>query len=215
MADPLADINQVKVLLGISSSDTGQDENLLFLIDAASDMIREHTGRAFTEARAPETRTLYPQGRRSVYVDELFASTDITAVTDSNGNALTYNFRPDRRAGRTKGARLFFPDRQFDFDFLREAPEHSDHFVRNMHGYSVEGQLDQVNITGTFGWGDDLPQEIRYIVARTVMVWYKGEIAHFASSFNLDQQTIVVPEKLPASVTGQLHDWVLEEFVAV
>lgn len=213
MADPLSDITQVKALLGINEDDTGQDDNLLFLIDAASDMVREHTGRAFTEERVPETRTLYPQGRRSVYVDELFADADITSVTDSHGSALTYNFRPDRRGGRTKGARLFFPDRQFDFDWL--PPEHSDHFVRNMHGYTVEGELDEINIAGTFGWGDELPQEIRYIVARTVMVWFKGEIAHFASTFNLDQQAVVVPEKLPASVVGQLHDWVLEEFVAV
>lgn len=211
MAAPLTDIDQVKTLLGITGDE--RDDDLDFLVESASGMVREHTGRRFNEDRVLETRTLYPQGRRSVYVDELFSADDIVSVTDSYGSVLEYNFRPDIRAGRAKGGRLIFPTRVFDVDYL--PPEHSDHFVRNMHGYSLEGTLDEINVSATFGWGDNLPPEIRYIVARTVMVWYKGELAHFASTFNLEMGETVVPEKLPASVVGQLSDWVLDEFVAV
>jgi hypothetical protein len=211
VAAPLTFIDQVKSLLGYTGDE--RDEDLQFLVDAASEMVREHTGRRFSEDRVLETRTLYPQGRRSVYVDELFSNDDIVSVTDSHGSPLQYNFRPDVRAGRAKGARLFFPSRIFDVDYLPE--QHSDHFVRNMHGYSVEGELDEININATFGWGENLPPEIRYIVARTVMIWYKGELAHFASTFNAEMGTTVIPEKLPASVVGQLSDWVLDEFVAV
>ena len=211
MAAELTDIDQVKSLLGIEVS--ARDEDLQFLVEAASEMVREHTGRRFTEDRVLQTRTLYPQGRRSVYVDELLDADDIVNVTDGSGSPLTYNFRPDMRAGRAKGGRLIFPTRVVDVQYL--PPEHSDHFVRNMHGYSLEGELAQINVTATFGWGETFPPEIRYITARTVMIWYKGELAHFASTFNTEMGTTVVPEKLPASVVGQLSDWTLDEFVAV
>jgi hypothetical protein len=211
MAAPLTDIDQVRSLLGITGS--GQDTNLQFLIDAASEMIREHTGRRFTEGRVEEARTLYPEGVRSVYVDELFAPADITSVVDEGGSALTYTFRPDTTGGRIKGARLYFPDTGLR---VRDFPEdHSDWFVRNMHGFNTNVPPMVVTISGTFGWGDDLPADLRYVAARTVAIWYKGEIAHFASTFDAEMGRFVVPEKLPASVSAQLEDWRIAEFVAV
>jgi hypothetical protein len=214
----LTDIDQVKSLLGYDGSE--RDVDLQVLVEAASAMIREHTGRRFTvgpdeEGRVEETRTFYPEGRRSIYVDELFSADDITSVVDSSDTALSYNFRPDRIGGRVKGARLFFSDRYVDYSLY--PPEHSDFFIRNMHNPAAlnSGVFDEVSITATFGWGPDTPRDLSYIAARTVVIWYKGELAHYASTFNPELGEVVVPEKLPGSVMKQLRDWKLAEFVGV
>lgn len=217
MSTPLTDKDAVKEFLEDDSNE--RDGLIESMVKAASSMIRKEAKRRFTVPRTAESRTFYPDGSGSVYLDEMFQETDITSVVDESDYEVTYEYRPDYYGPEAMGGHLLLPEASNQwgggFGGGTFPTEHSDWFTRNLVGVpSISPYPRAIKVTGTWGYAA-VPAEIEYLARRTVAIWVKGDLSHFSETYSMSEDRIARPEKLPSAVRAALAEWKASGFVAV
>lgn len=218
MPAPLTDKDAVKEFLEDDSNE--RDGLIEKMVKAASSMIRKEAKRRFTVPRTPETRTFYPDGTGSVYLDEMFAEADITAVVDESDYEVEWEYRPDYYGPEAMGGHLLLPEASniSGFGGLGGGTfptEHSNWFTRNLTGLpTISPYPKAIKVTGVWGYAE-VPDEIEYLARRTVAIWVKGDLSHFSETYSMSEDRIARPEKLPSAVRAALAEWKASGFVAV
>lgn len=185
-------------------------------VQIASRLVRSYCKRRFTSPKVTETRTYRTYGRTSVYVDEVFASSDITSVTDDFGMSLAYELDFGSE-GETKGAELTVVPYSMHYGVQGLPEDHRDHFIRNLHGSGTTSNPKAIRVTATFGYAEGaIPREIEFATRRAAAMWFKEEIANYTEGAFISRGQQFVPEELPAIVIGMLENtWRVDTAVLI
>lgn len=207
MAEPLTDWEQVKDLLGSNRSPDGGETTLQVLIDGASELIRKETRRRLTVPKQTnETRRFRAYRNATIYLDEMLSRGDILSVTGPYGNVT--GWRIEEESYPARGCYLYLPTYATP-DFRGEWPaSHLDWFTREIRPEYLARQSpnwngDGVEVTGNWGYSK-IPDDIQYLAARTVAIWWTADQTSFSASFN-EAGDISVPERLPTVILSALN----------
>lgn len=210
MASDLTTWDHVRSIMGENNAPEGSaaTTTINFLIKSASDMIRRETGRRFTVAnpRVTQTRTVYAGRGGFVYLDEMISGGDITSVSGPAGVVASGEYRVEEESYPAMGLWLRLQDARWPYELARIAPEHEDFFTRNMTpppGVPRQWAGQQVNVAGTWGY-TRVPEEIDYLCARAVQIWWDTNVANYAQTASGD---LIDPDRLPQAVMRQLRKW--------
>jgi hypothetical protein len=189
------------------------------LIESASSMIREVTGRSFTSPR--ETNVLREQrtyGTDNVYFDELVAPGDILGVADENGVALIYD--ADFGSDPVKKGCTITIEPAGSYGSWRNGgllalpPDHGELFLTEISypTYLYDSLPRKIVLRGNFGW-EEIPAEIEFATRRTVGTWFKEEVARYSADAFISRGRVFEPEALPPLVQSQLSKtgWIAKE----
>ena len=216
MAQPLlTTVPRVKEYLRANVGANGE-EVLHDFITAASERIREFTGRRFTSPRVTETREFRAYGLGEVYVDEVFERADIISVTDKFGFPTPYDV--DFGASPVKrGATLRPVSLGMRYGIQGLPGDHADHFIRELRGDAAHYLPDTILVTGRFGYPEgQLPADIKFETMRCVATWWKEEVAHYTADAFISRGRFFPPDELPPIVmAGLRRNWKIDREVAV
>lgn len=210
--NPLTDTEQVRLLM--QSDDPGDEAQDLLdhLVDVASRMIRSETRRRFTAPRelaVARRFTVYSTG--TLYLDDITDEDDVLSVSGPVGPLVRdtdYEVRPETYP--TLGCYLYFYGDSWP-DVSAYGDSYSDWFTRNLTAppYLANRSWRGKRVAVTANWGtDEVPEGVNYLAARTVAVWWKSDIAHFASTYSEVEGRFVEPDRLPPVVLSDLkRNW--------
>lgn len=207
---PLTDVENVKISLRSEDYEGVNDTLLGMMVEAASQTIREHTGRAFTSPKqANVERTFYlPAEHDRLYLDEVLSDADVISVNSLGGEALVYDLEPDHvDPAQVKGTWLRFSD-TYALPYSAFPQDHADWFIREPYrggdlAYTIAGRI---KVRGNWGW-TQIPSAIEWQTRLTVKSWYELGVEHFGRQFDAVEGRFVRPEELPSSVIGALRGW--------
>jgi hypothetical protein len=208
MAQALTEWNKVKLLFGADNQPDQDNANVTFdfLIRAASKLIRRETGRRFGPRQSGVTRSYVVAKGGKVYVDELFTVDDILSIEGPVGVTVDWEYAPqDENPEENLGGYIKMGGEPWPYDLARMAPEHDGFFTRNMNpppGAPRDWSNTAIKITGNFGY-EDIPDDISYLCARTVQIWWDTNIVNFSEGE--ESGAVEIPDRLPQSVLSALR----------
>lgn len=188
-------------------------------VTTASRMIRQVTGRRFTSPRVTSVTREFPTYETdTVYVDEVFAASDIITVTDEHDLALPYEIDWDEDGGIVKGAEITVTPLggSGDYGLLGLPADHSDLFITELNAYAIRRHAKRIKVTGNFGYAA-IPEDVEFAARRTVGVWFKEEVSRYTADAFISRGQVFEPDALPSIALSQLRGagWVIEEPVMV
>lgn len=204
----LTTVEAVRRYVGGSALEQENEVLLAEMIRSVSSTIREETGRRFSTPRLLEAREFYVRAYEDrLYVDELFAPSDIVSVATPAGDVVVYEPMPERKRP-PKGTWLLFGGTQMSLPPSGYPPDHANWFVKNFAGGSpnVFAPPGRVIVTATYGYVK-VPDDIEWRARQTIKEWYELGVEHFGRQFDASQIRQIVPEALPSSVASALKPY--------
>lgn len=209
---PLTTPSNVKLLLGEAfDSETGDDGDLEYLIEAASDMFREVTGRRFSTRETGVTREFVVGKPDSLYVDELMAAADVSLVVGPWGTVASGDYRVVPEGYPTRGSYLYLESPSWP-EWEDYPQEHLNWFTTNLHGlgtsksiYDFRGRA--LSLTGNFGY-EETPRVVENLCARTVASWYRADVGGGGRGSDRGQAFQQAPkDAIPNVILASLRRW--------
>lgn len=177
----LTDLESVRALLQAHERDTDDDAMIGTLITAASRQILNHTGREFVLTADAEAREFVSSGQ--ILDLNPYDARTVTLVRDvtypaSPTTITTYKLRPK-------------PSKHGVYTWL-EVP-----------GLCADREIE---ITGTWGF-PSVPEDVKHWCGITVLMWIRGDVAAFSTTFEIEAGRLQRPEALPSAVRSALKDY--------
>lgn len=177
----LTDLASVRALSQANDRDVDDDALIERLITAASRSILNYTGREFVATASAEAREFVSRG----YLLDLapFDLRSVESVTDvttpATPTAITaYRLRPK-------------PSRYGVYTWL-EIPQ-------------LSGERE-IAVTGLWGF-PSIPEDVSHWCGITVLMWIRGDVAAFSTTFEIEAGRLQRPEALPSAVRGGLKHY--------
>lgn len=171
-AADLITLTELRTFLGIDPTDTRDDAMYGALIPAASQVIRNYTGRDFGSEVVTEQRTYDYDGSGFLDIDDADEITEVAFVVP---NAEDYVLAPDAwrpMPVRRDDAPVHTYISIYASPWAFGSPEMG--FTRNLDVLAAEGRLagytSLAKVTGTWGW-PDVPEDVKLATYWTIKDW--------------------------------------------
>lgn len=182
-ANALCTLAQVREYLQRPATSTEQDDAITDLIDRASKMILNFTGREFAPATTSDTRTFVYEGNGQLDL----APYDLRSVT-----SLSIDVETTSPTALTAGTDFFF----------RPKPN-PDGTYTWLTGLPARSADSEVSITGAWGFSS-VPADVEDSCIKTVALWLRRDVSAFTTTFNIAEDRAERPESLPSAVRAAL-----------
>lgn len=190
MLSDLVTIEQVKAF--VEPQNAAHDTLLADFITRASRLTRSCTRRRFTSPPFVGERRFYVRESRYIHTDDPAAA--IAYVRGEAALGATVEGEPV--SGQAGVYDLYYrepdledPEQQLDPAVVLEAP-----------------YTGPVVISASFGWAE-IPEDVQQAVLTAVGIWYERDVAHFTTTFELDERRVERPEALPSAARGMLENY--------
>lgn len=195
----LITLNEYKTLLGVSLTNTRDDDKINAMIPAASRAVEKFVDRNFSPASAPEPRTFQYDGGEVVDVDDFV---DITSITTDGGwtNGPTYTLDTDEYTAMPHRDQAT-DDPNYYIVLHSRAGSYSPEmgFARNLDTLPYEQRPVLLTVTATWGW-PSVPSDVKLAVAWTI----QDSIAKPASSDLQSESISGYSRSWQAAAVGQM-----------
>lgn len=188
----LVTIEQVRAF--VEPQGTTRDALLADFITRASRLTRSETRRRFTKPPFVGERRFYLQQSRYIHTDDPVAS--IAYVRGEGPYSRTVDGEPVSLYGVT------------DLDYRAPDPEDPEQQLDPMIVLE-QSYTGPVVVSASFGW-TVIPEDVQQAVITAVGIWYERDVAHFTTTFELDERRVERPEALPSAARGMLDSYRLQ-----
>lgn len=163
MAD-LITLEEYKALGGVQSADTRNDAQVTALLEAASRLVRNYTGRSFDIVSASEDRTFQYDESGMLDIDDAVAVSQV--VTNAGVPNASYTLTPDEWTAMPQDdSEVFYYILIHGGPYYGASPAMG--FERNLDQYPLQHKEPVLTVTAQWGW-PAVPEDVK--LATTLIV---------------------------------------------